>query len=36
MPEVGTFDCVEELNAQEYEAWREMLIDAIPDEARRN
>jgi len=28
VPEVREFEGVEELTAEEYEAWREMLIDA--------
>ena len=36
VPEVGTFEGVEELSPQGIEAWREMLIDAILDEAKRN
>jgi hypothetical protein len=36
VPEVGVFEAVEDLTAEEYEAWREMLIDAILDDAGRN
>jgi hypothetical protein len=35
-PEVGTFEGVGNLTGEEYEAWREMLIDAILEEAGRN
>ena len=36
VPEVGTFEGVEHLTFEECEAWQEILIDGILDEARRN
>jgi hypothetical protein len=36
VPEIGVSAGVEELTAQEYEAWQEMLIDAILDKTGRN